>query len=50
MKKLGPNPRLIITLQRDRYQALKVFCQKNKIRMAEVVRRGIDRIMEEKKR
>ena len=50
MKKRKDNPRIIVTFEKDRYEQLKRFCEERGIPIAEVIRRGAELFMKEKKR
>jgi hypothetical protein len=40
VKKLKPNPRIILTFPREQMRVLREFAAKHQLRIAEVIRRG----------
>jgi ParG protein len=49
MKRLKPNPRIIVTFPREKMVEVKAFCNKHGMRIAEVIRRGVDLYIKSKK-
>jgi hypothetical protein len=43
------NPRIVVTFDKAKYAALKSFCDKHGMRIAEVIRRGVQMYMEKAK-
>jgi len=45
MTRLEPNPRIPVTFSKAKMDELKAFCDKRGMRIAEVIRRGVDLYM-----
>jgi len=47
--KRGSSPRIVVTFPKAQMARLKIYCEKSGMRMAEVIRRGVDQYIRKSK-